>query len=106
MTTEREALIRNLTGLVGRARGFRVELEAYQNEIRRSASGPEATRLMTALAEVLGGGDRTGSLRRVETAASTLLGRMVVEAPEVELRGGGGRSDEVRGGRNEGTPWP
>jgi hypothetical protein len=105
MTTEREALIRSLTGLVGRARGFRVELEAYQNEVRRSAGGPEATPFMAALAEVLGAGDLTGSLRRVETAASRLLGRLVVEAPEVELRGGGGRSDEVREGRSEGAPW-
>jgi hypothetical protein len=105
MTTEREALIRSLTGLVGRARGFRVELEAYQNEIRRSASGPEATLVMTALAEVLGGGSRAGSLRRLETAASTLLGVLVIGAPEAQSGGGAGPGDEVRGGWAEHAPW-
>ena len=100
------ALRKSLSALTGRARAIRLELEGYHREITRSAGGKGMTLLSAAFAEILGGGSRAGSLRRLEAAANTLLGIVAVSAPE-HPRGGGvaGPGDEVADGWSEHAPW-
>jgi hypothetical protein len=93
------ALRDTVLALTARTRAMLGELEAYRREIERSSSGRKTALLMAALGGVLGGAGRAGGLRRLESAARTLLATL---PDAVELDDGGvgpaGRGDEASRG--------
>ena len=90
------ALRETVSALTARTRAMLGELEAYRREIERSSSGGKTALLMAALGGVLGNGSWAGSLRRLESAARTLLATLP-DAMELDRGGVGpaGPDDEA-----------